>query len=271
MSAKFSLLWELSTREAPGPSFLFGTMHIRDRRAFHGMATVQACVNTCQALALEIDLDEGNTWSDPSALRLPDQTSLRDYLSAQGYSRLQKILLKAFGFNLNYFSFLTPMALMEFISEQIMQKDHHLFLDAFLWEYATARGMATFGIESLESQQQLLARIPLDMQLKMLKGLGRNPEHYRALLNHLVRLYEEGDLPNLYRVSRKSAGGLRKWMLYDRNAVMADRLASLLPHQRIFCGVGAAHLWGGKGILRLLKQKGVKIRPIPLNSSAEKR
>ena len=264
MSAKISLLWELAAPETSGFSYLFGTMHIRDQRAFQGMETVRACLDTCQALALEIDLDEGNAWSDPSALTLPDQTSLRDYLPLQGYLRLQKIFLKAFGVDLNYFQFLNPMALMELISERIMQKDHLLFLDAFLWEYATDQGKIRLGIESLESQQLLLSRIPLDLQLKMLKGIGRNPAHYRNLLNHLIRLYQDGDLPNLYRVSRKSAGNLRKWMLYDRNQVMADRIAGFLPRQTTFCGVGAAHLWGGKGVLRLLKQKGVKIRPIPL-------
>ena len=264
MSARTSLLWELSMPETRDTSFLFGTMHIRDQRAFRGMDTVCACIDSCQALALEIDLQQEGVGLDPSSLQFPNHTTLLDHLTLRAYQRLRKSILKAFQVDLQYFLRFTPMALVEMISERIMQEDQPLFLDAYLWEYAIGQGKETLGIESLESQQQLLLRIPLEAQLKMLVEIGRNPGHYRALLNHLTHLYQKGELRDIYRISRKNAGGLRKWMLFDRNQVMADRIAEFMRQQSVFCGVGAAHLWGGKGVLRLLKKHGVKVRPIPL-------
>ncbi|MBK8492339.1 MAG: TraB/GumN family protein [Saprospirales bacterium] len=264
MSTRISLLWELSMPEIRDTSFLFGTMHIRDQRAFHGMDTIRACIDSCQALALEIDLQQEGAALDPFSLQFPAHTTLLDHVSLRAYQRLRKSILKAFQLDLQYFLRFIPLALVEMISERLMKEDQQLFLDAYLWEYAAGQGKQTLGIESLESQQQLLLRIPLEAQIKMLLEIGRNPGHYRALLNHLTRLYQKGELRDLYRVSRKNAGGLRKWMLFDRNQVMADRIADLIRQQSVFCGVGAAHLWGGKGVLRLLKKHGVKVRPIPL-------
>ena len=250
--------------EAENPSYLFGSMHVRDQRAFQGMEKVHSCIEACEALALEIDLSQDHEWTDPALLQFPDGGSLRDHLRPHIFERLRKSILKAFQIDLNFFGPFIPLALVEIISERIMQSDHPTFLDAYLCDYATQLGKTTLGLETRDSQQALLLRIPMEAQLKMLLEIGRNPHHYRSLLNHMTQLYQKGDLRALHKVSRKSAGGLRKWMLFDRNRVMANRIYSFMQSQSLFCAVGAAHLWGGKGVLRLLKQQGVKVKAIPL-------
>jgi uncharacterized protein YbaP (TraB family) len=61
---------------------------------------------------------------------------------------------------------------------------------------------------------------------------------------------------------KKNAKGLRKMMLYHRNEVMAGRIAALARQQSLFAAIGAGHLLGGKGVLRLLKKEGLKVVPV---------
>ena len=57
-------------------------------------------------------------------------------------------------------------------------------------------------------------------------------------------------------------GKLRKLMIYDRNEFMTNNLVALTEEGATFCAVGAAHLPGGKGMLRMLKRSGFKVKPI---------
>jgi uncharacterized protein YbaP (TraB family) len=266
MPSSGSLLWQLTPPDAPAPSFLFGTMHVRDQRAFAGLGQVYEAIEACDGFALEIDLNQGGHTPDPELFRLPGQNRLTDYISPRQFKRLRTILHKAFGIDIAFFTHFRPLLLIELLTERILQEEQPLFLDAHLWDYATERGKVTSGIESREEQETLLQRIPLEVQVRMLLDIGRRVRHFRRQLNHMTALYEAGDLKRLYQVSRHSAGELRKSMLFDRNHIMASRIAPLIAGQPTFIAVGAAHLWGGKGILRLLKLQDIRIKPVPLQA-----
>lgn len=264
MNSHQSLLWKLSPPGEKPPSFLFGTMHIRDQRAFSDLERVYACMESCQLFALEIDLEEGLQNPSVSFFRLPGHSTLQDYLPQRKYQRLRIILLKAFGADLDRLSRLQPLAIIEILTSAIISEDYPLVLDAHLWEYASAQGKTTRGLETLEEQQKALEGITLEVQLKMLLEIGRNVRHFRHMLNRMASLYEAGDLKGLYRLSRKSAGGLRELLLFGRNRTMAARIATIAAEQSGFFAVGAAHLWGGKGMLRLLRQQGLRVEQVHL-------
>ena len=45
---------------------------------------------------------------------------------------------------------------------------------------------------------------------------------------------------------------------------MAEKIASLANSGSVFCSIGAGHLSGQKGVLRLLRNKGYVLKPIML-------
>jgi len=53
-------------------------------------------------------------------------------------------------------------------------------------------------------------------------------------------------------------------MLTDRNASWVDRLLEQAQGQKVFAAVGAAHLPGEIGVLRLLENDGFEITRLPL-------
>ena len=83
----------------------------------------------------------------------------------------------------------------------------------------------------------------------------------------LIRLYLAGDLAAIFRLMVEPARLLGEdymttfieRLLDARNEVMVHRMDGLLKHGNAFIGVGAAHLPGDKGVLRLLEKKGYKI------------
>ena len=55
---------------------------------------------------------------------------------------------------------------------------------------------------------------------------------------------------------------MRRVLIFARNARMAERFDELAREQALFAAVGAAHLPGGKGMLRLLKHRGWRVRAV---------
>jgi uncharacterized protein YbaP (TraB family) len=114
----------------------------------------------------------------------------------------------------------------------------------------------------MEEQFQVLEKIPLEEQLKMLLSIGKNIKRYRRHILHSAELYQKSDLRRLSKSVAKNTGKLRKELIYKRNEVMAERIAALASETSIFAAIGAGHLGGGKGVLRLLKKKGLKVKPV---------
>jgi len=88
---------------------------------------------------------------------------------------------------------------------------------------------------------------------------GFSKEHHK-----MTTLYEQQDIHQMYRSTKKSIGGARKILLYNRNAIMAERIERMAREQTIFSAVGAAHLAGKKGVIKLLKNAGLKVKPVNL-------
>lgn len=118
------------------------------------------------------------------------------------------------------------------------------------------------GIETLAEQMAVLENIPLDEQMKMLLQIGKNINAFRRHAIHCADLYEKGELQRLSKTVIKQAGKLRKRLIYHRNEIMAQRIGEWSRQMSLFATVGAGHLGGGKGVIRLLKQQGFKLSPV---------
>ncbi|HSZ71609.1 MAG TPA: TraB/GumN family protein, partial [Cytophagaceae bacterium] len=86
----------------------------------------------------------------------------------------------------------------------------------------------------------------------------------RAELEKMITLYQERKLLDLYQVIMTSemSDSMETALLTDRNQVMADRIEKMMKEKAVFAAIGSAHLPGDKGVLKLLQERGYKVRPI---------
>lgn len=260
---KNALLWEINGEDL-STSYLFGTMHVRDQRAFRYEDLVKSKIKDCEVYAGEMNLDEINHVAMANSMDLDQDVYLHDLLKPKIYKRLSKLLKKQTGLSLIHFDNSQPILVTNLLTESLLSRDAKLSLDASLWEYAKSEEKITIGIESFEEQMHILSNLSLDYQIKGLSDLVRNFKKFSKQLQKLTALYEKADIHRLYKKSKSQAGKMRKLMIYDRNKIMADRIELLINEQAVFISVGAGHLSGGKGIIRLLKKAGFKLRPVPL-------
>ena len=259
---KHSLLWGISGKELVAPSYLFGTMHVRDNRAFRNIEFLKECIHNCSAFAAEFDLKDADNQQLQAAAALPDGSSLKDYLNPRIYKKLERLLLKETGHQLEHLKYSSPILLFNLISESQFQKDNTEALDSVLYNMAEEAGKTMMGLETFEEQMSVFSKVNLDDQCRSLKKIATHFVSFKREIKKTAELYIQGDLQKLLKKAKRSIGGMRQVLLYDRNLIMADRFETFATEQSLFAAIGAGHLGGKKGVLRLLKKKGYTIKPV---------
>lgn len=256
------MLWAVGPKSTAPRSYLFGTMHVRDQRAYAFYE--QAChhIDRCTALALELDL---GSMDQETQARLMQQTpgqSLSALLPEKKLEKVRKFFLRSLNIDIHPLRHLSPLLVSNLINDRLLQEDHPIALDEMLWQYARQEGKAVLGIETYEEQLKVLQQISPEIQAQSIVAMARRFRQHRQNLLRLAALYADGNLPKLHQSSKRNLSGMRYQMLYRRNAIMANRIGKLVEGQSVFCAIGAGHLYGGKGVLRLLRQQGLKITPV---------
>lgn len=261
---KQTLLWELRHPQEKRCSYLFGTMHVKDEKAFHLLDLVKSKIDEVDALANEFHFADIQTQTDPTAMQLPEGETLQNLLRPKVYKKLEQLLVQQLQLPIAFFQQTLPLMVNNFLAERMLADEMPVSLDQSLYHYALEQEKQTLGIESYAEQLETLRKIPLDYQVKSLEGTVQHYGAYRKEIYRMMAAYQAGAIDKLYHASKKSLKGMRKLLLYNRNEVMAERIATYTTTQTMVCAIGAAHLWGKKGVLRLLKLQGVQVRPIPM-------
>ncbi len=259
---KSSLLWRITPADGTAPSYLFGTMHVRDLRAFGWLPLAEATLAECDCFATEFDFTETDPVALSAALALPEGKSLQDFLPRGAWKRLQYFAKKKLGTTAEAIQYQHPMSVSTMLSTVFMAEEMSHSLDETLWHLARSMGKATTGVETFADQIDTLHRIPFELHITSLTWLLKNHDRQKTRLKKMMQRYANGEIQTLYKSAKKDAKGMRQILLYRRNRLMAKRFAEITRSQTLFCAVGAGHLAGGKGMLRLLKTAGFKVEPV---------
>lgn len=259
---KRSLLWKIDAPGHPDSSYVFGTMHVKDQRAFANQELVYRKIEACAAFATEFSLEQANQELGANAMDLPEGQTLDQLIPPKTYRKIQKQLLKNSGLDIKMFNTSKPLLISNLLAEYILRKDMPFSLDENLWRYAKSLEKITLGVETIEEQLAIMEKIPMEYQIKSLISIGKGYKNFRKSTLKMAKVYQTMDIQKIFKSAKKSSKGLRKVLLYDRNVVMAKRIKQMAQEQSICCAIGAAHLGGKKGVLRLLKQAGCKVKPV---------
>lgn len=262
---KNSLIWKIEKEGLSHVSYLLGTMHVKDAKAFVRMKDMKKCIKACDVFATEFNLEEADATLTATAMDLPEGETLEGLLGEKKFAKMRKIIAKSFAVDLIFFNRNLPIIVGNILTEKILSEDMQSSLDTTLWEYAKKKERIMMGIETFAEQMEILGLIPMDYQLKQLKEIAKNTKTFKKQIQQTADSFEAENIQQLYKSVKKSAGGIKKLMLFDRNKKMAERVAKIITEQSLCFAVGAGHLPGEKGLIKLLKNEGFKVKPVHLS------
>ena len=138
--------------------------------------------------------------------------------------------------------------------------------DLNLYRLATGNGIRHSGLESIKEQMAAFDAISLEDQAQILVDqLKGGDETDEGGFSDLVAAYKSEDLNQLAAsMEAEAEGDFLDVLLYDRNQKWIPLMAKMMKKERVFFGVGAGHLAGAKGVVRLLEAEGYILKPVPV-------
>jgi uncharacterized protein len=258
---KNALIWQFQKEGSDNYNYLIGTMHVHDERAFQFEEMFKMAILKCSQFATELNLDEAENMDMVSVTTYPNGTTLNKLIANKLYKKIDAVLTKQTGVGLAQFEIYHPIMVTNFLTESLLSKDRWQSLDTMLWHFAKENGKILRGVETTDEQMDVLKKMSVEEQLKGLREMVSHFSKFRKQIQRMARLYEQANIQKLYKEAKKSTRGNRQLLLYKRNIIMAERLSDMADQGTICAAIGAGHLAGGKGVLRLLKKKGYIVKP----------
>ncbi|MEI7595222.1 MAG: TraB/GumN family protein [Bacteroidota bacterium] len=259
-----SIFWEISGNGLKSPSYLYGTIHIQDKRVFSMDTIVMKKFNLCQAYAMELLIDKIDPVKMREMIMLPGNKVITNFISKTDSVLLFDSYKANYGGNFALLNRMKPF----FISSQLMQnempKDMPDALDMYFLKLAKKANKTTLGIEELSDQLGAIEKISIDEQVKMLMDAVKDTSKQENNFEDLLDAYLNSNLDEMLKLSNDTTlpENFNKAFLIDRNKKMAKNIAKYCTEQITFNAIGAAHLGGKEGVVELLRKKGYTVKPI---------
>ncbi|MCE2788336.1 MAG: TraB/GumN family protein [Saprospiraceae bacterium] len=268
-----SLLWEISGPGIKQPSYIFGTIHLIDGSKFFLPPGTMAALEKSKKVVFEIDMNE---MSDMSSLMgmmgkifMKDNLTIKDLLSEDDYS-LVKNHFQKIGLPIFMVERMKPMFLSIFSSTDMDPSSlNNGKMKSYEMEFlslANSMGKTTGGLETIDFQISLFDDIPYEAQAEMLvTGIREQSSAESTSQDELTTLYlsQDVDAMSTYISSEsQEMKGVEDKLVRKRNESWVQPILDQSRFQSVFFAVGAGHLGGNKGIIRLLRAAGYKVKPI---------
>ncbi|MEP6682183.1 MAG: TraB/GumN family protein [Parafilimonas sp.] len=262
-----SLFWEITGNGLKKASYLFGTMHVSNKMAFHLSDSFYNAIQHTDMVALELNPENwqkdmvkmdaaqqelGNFYKDNTSQYISESSfRIDDY-----YDRL-KAALTADPQQINSLLYRTFSVQQDY--------EENTYLDLYIYQTGRKFGKLAGGVEDYYQTQKILFEAYAAMAKEKIKRTSDVSRESTVDIDKKIQeAYRRGDLDlldSLERTSFNSPAYTEKF-LYQRNTIQANSIDTLIKHHSIFVGVGAAHLPGSKGVIELLRKKGYTLRPI---------
>ena len=231
------LFWEIKSPKGK-VSYVYGTYHGNDRKLFNLPDSLYTALKATKMLVVETDI----------------------------HSITRDLEVRSSAMSMNFDVYGLPYTMSKQPSETLYGNEDGMphFLDMYLLNLAQLNGIPYTVLESMETQMFLA------------KGTNFVEQEDSVALDQVLLestlegLYVNGDIAGIDRILRKYySEGLYNRTIIQRNLAMADCIDSLLNKQSAVVLVGAAHLGGQNGVIRLLKSKGWKVRVVSSTSTSD--
>ncbi|ACK51310.1 GumN family protein [Methylocella silvestris BL2] len=267
---------------ANAPSYLFGTLHLADPRVTDFRPSVVEALAASKTLAVE-SIETGARLAsvirkDPKAMRAAVQAEgadrAADLLDRTDFAAL-RALVAAAGMKAAAAGELKPavLALLLDLPACARTNGARPYADQRIAAMARARGLKVVGLETMIEQLDSLDGLPPDESRALLVSTLRQASEAEDVVETTIARYVEQETGALLAWMRSPdfipgvAGAATPALFLDRlisgrNQRMVARATPLLAEGGVFIAVGAAHLPGEDGLLRLFEKQGFAVERV---------
>ena len=272
LTANAQLLWKISGNGLERPSYVFGTHHMASRAICDSISGFKDAFASVEQVIGEVETELMN---DPATMTqmmpymmMPEGVKLTSLLTPKEVILINGFIKPRLGFTLKDLNamkpaFLSNMITLTLSAEHFPEFENQEGIDSYLQSRAKKYGKRVGGLETVEFQMDMLFNEDLETQADDLVDLVKNGDKAMKATGKLAQIYMTQDMKKINRFMHKSSDkeGIKK-LLDDRNMNWIVQMKVIMPETPTMFVVGAGHLPGKNGVLKLLENEGYTVEPI---------
>lgn len=278
LGAQAQLLWKVSGNGLQKPSYLFGTYHLAPLGIKDSIAALPQAMQDAQQVYGEVvmaDMMKPEFLAQmQQQMMLPADTTLKSLFTPEQYETVGRLVKEYMQMDIALLDRLKPAALVQQLSVLFCLKHTPGFnpqeqLDSYFQQEAAKQGKKVAGLETLQSQIDILYGVPLRRQAENLYCMASDTAKQIRQANELASAYAARDIDRLLRLMEEKEGTScdpqpeeMAQLLYNRNENWVKQMPAIMQAAPTLFVVGAGHLPGDKGVISLLQEQGYTLEPM---------
>ena len=262
------ILWRIQHDGQP-VGHLFGTIHSDRPEVLDLPAAVTRVFDNAERYVFEVDQREIDRRRVARMMHYTDGGSLGQTLPPELWPRVRRAASER-GLPSQAIASMEPWAAATVLS--LPPTDPRRVLDMVLQRRARSLGRPVSGLETVAEQLSIFDRLGEERQIEMLAAAVEMIERGEAepFFDETVRAWLARDLGRIVELADDHPAipdpaandRLMDELLERRNRRMAERMQTALGAGGAFVAVGALHLPGEDGLIRLLERRGYSLEPV---------
>ncbi len=197
-------------------------------------------------------------------MKMKHGKKLRDLYTKEEYKRLADYFSDSLKIKIEFWERNAPVMLESMVMMKLFTCRQLTSPEKTLMDLIKKNGKPVYGLETMAEQKAVMDNITLENQAKSLLSLVDSMEIFKdqLLREKSTYLSQELDL-FLEPIDDRTTPEFEKIILDNRNALWIKRLPKLWKQGGVMIAVGAAHLPGKHGLIKLLRKSGYQVKPVP--------
>ena len=278
LGAQAQLLWKVSGNGLDKPSNLFGTYHLASlgiKDSIAALPQVQQDVQQVYGEVIMADMMKPETLMKmQQQMMLPADTTLKSLFTPEEFTVVTQAVKEYLQVDIALLDRMKPAALFQQLTVLFYLKHTPGYnpqeqLDASFQQDATKAGKKVGGLETVQSQMDILFNKPLRRQAEDLYCFLSNPAKAERQAKELIAAYAVQDLDTIIRLMEEKEGTKcdptpeeMAQLLYDRNHNWVGQMPDIMQAAPTLFVIGAGHLPGEQGLIKLLQGEGYTVEPL---------
>ena len=278
LGAQSQLLWKISGNGLQQPSYIFGTYHLSPLSIKDSIASLPQAMQDIRQVYGELVMAD---MMKPEFLAqmqqqtmLPNDTTLKSLFTPEEFEVVSRAVTEYLQVDIALLDRMKPAALFQQLTVLFYMKHTPGYnpqeqLDASFQQEATEQGKKVGGLETAQSQVDILFNKPLRRQAEDLYCFVSDPDKVERQAKEIIAAYTAQDLDKMLQLMEEKEGTScdptpeeMAQLLYDRNQAWVKQMPAIMQAAPTLFVVGAGHLPGEQGVLALLKAQDYTVEPI---------
>lgn len=279
------LLYKISGKDIKKPSYIVGTFHVAPASFVDSIPGLRAAMDESEQVCGELEMKDMMSPEGiqklTAAMMLQDGKTIKDILSADEMNRLNAYLRDLLTIDLTnpmleqQMGKMTPAAITQQLTLLAYIKKTPGFnpqdlIDNSFQKYAQEKQKPIIGLETLDFQiNTLFMGKTIDRQKELLLCMVDNPKYNEQMLDEMAKAYFSFNINKLQELMDEKENNQcdstpeeKDALLGKRNRDWLTKMPAIMAAKSTLFHVGAGHLPGDNGVLKLLSDAGYTVEAV---------